>query len=68
MNWAVILIAAILLILGIIAGTYTIQEEGPLGLSEETEVPYQQYMIPLIIGAIVLFVVGAVLNKNNKGE
>jgi len=67
MNRILIIIGIIVAIIGIIAGALVITTPQLFGLVNTESTPYAQYMIPLIIGGMVLIIVGAVIpSKKNK--
>jgi uncharacterized membrane protein YdcZ (DUF606 family) len=63
MNKALIIIGVVLLAIGIVAGVFTSTQSHLFGLYSTTSTPYAAYMIPLLIGGIVLIIVGAVVGK-----
>ncbi len=63
MNKPLIVIGVILLAIGIVAGIYTTTQEQLFGLYTTSTIPYAAYMIPLVIGGIVLMIVGALTGK-----
>ena len=63
MNKALIIIGVVLLAIGIVAGVFTSTQSHLFGLYSTTSTPYAAYMIPLLIGGIVLIIVGAVAGK-----
>jgi hypothetical protein len=63
MNKILITIGVIILILGIFSATFVNEEDRVFGLFETQEAPYRQYAIPLFVGAIILIVVGAIMNN-----
>ena len=68
MKTVLIVIGAILLVLAVFAGTYINSEEQLFGLITETEKPYSDYAVPLFIGSIILFIVGAAIGSQEKGS
>ncbi len=66
MNRILIAIGIVVTIIGVIAGALVITTPQLFGLVTTSSTPYAQYMIPLIIGGIVLIIVGAVIpSKKN---
>jgi len=66
MNRILIAIGIVFTIIGVIAGAIVITTPQLFGLVTTSDTPYAQYMIPLIIGGIVLIIVGAVIpSKKN---
>jgi hypothetical protein len=66
MNRILIAIGIVVAIIGLIAGALVITTPQLFGLVTTSSTPYAQYMIPLIIGGIVLIIVGAVMpSKKN---
>ena len=66
MNRILIAIGIVVVIIGLIAGALVITTPQLFGLVTTSDTPYAQYMIPLIIGGIVLIIVGAVIpSKKN---
>jgi hypothetical protein len=63
MNKLVLIIGIVLVALGIISGLYKTEEKQLFGLVTTTQTPYEAYLIPLLIGGIILIIVGAVLKK-----
>ena len=57
----------LLIVLGIIAGVYTRTESQLYGLVSTTTKPYQAYMIPMLVGGVVLIVVGLVVGHKKAG-
>ncbi|HII98315.1 MAG TPA: hypothetical protein HA272_03415 [Methanoregula sp.] len=51
------------IILGIIASSYTVNQEHLFGLVSTSTAPYAEFAIPLIIAGIVLIIVGFVLEN-----
>ena len=59
-------IGVVVAIIGLIAGAIVITTPQLFGLVDTESTSYAQYMIPLIIGGIVLIIVGAVVpSKKN---
>ena len=66
MNTILVAIGIVVAIIGLIAGAVVITTPQLFGLVNTESTPYAQYMIPLIIGGIVLIIVGAVIpSKKN---
>ena len=66
MNTILVGIGVVVAIIGLIAGALVITTPQLFGLVNTESTPYAQYMIPLIIGGIVLIIVGAVIpSKKN---
>lgn len=61
MNRIIIAIGIVVAILGVVAGALVITTPQLFGLVNTESTPYAQYMIPLIIGGMVLIIVGAVI-------
>jgi ABC-type transport system involved in cytochrome c biogenesis permease component len=61
MNRILIAIGIVVAILGVIAGALVITTPQLFGLINTESTPYAQYMIPLIVGGLVLVIVGAVI-------
>ena len=61
MNRILIAIGIVVAVVGVIAGAVVITTPQLFGLVETESTPYAQYMIPLIIGGMVLIIVGAVV-------
>jgi len=61
MNRILIAIGIVVAIIGLIAGALVITTPQLFGLVTTSSTPYAQYMIPLIIGGMVLIIVGAVI-------
>ena len=66
MNRIIIAIGIVVAIIGVIAGALVVTTPQLFGLVETESTPYEQYMIPLIIGGMVLIIVGAVIPENKK--
>ena len=64
MNRILIAIGIAVAIIGLIAGALVITTPQLFGLINTESTPYAQYMIPLIIGGMVLIVVGAAIPEN----
>jgi hypothetical protein len=66
MNRILIAIGIVVAIIGVVAGALVITTPQLFGLVNTSDTPYAQYMIPLIIGGMVLIIVGAVIpSKKN---
>ncbi|MCX6668119.1 MAG: hypothetical protein NTV74_07825 [Euryarchaeota archaeon] len=66
MNRILIAIGIVVAIMGVVAGALVITTPQLFGLVTTSDTPYAQYMIPLIIGGLVLIIVGAVIpSKKN---
>jgi hypothetical protein len=61
MNVILVAIGVVVAIIGLIAGALVITTPQLFGLVNTESTPYAQYMIPLIIGGMVLVIVGAVV-------
>jgi hypothetical protein len=61
MNRILIVIGIVVAIIGLVAGALVITTPQLFGLVTTSDTPYAQYMIPLIIGGMVLIIVGAVI-------
>jgi hypothetical protein len=61
MNVILVAIGVVVAIIGLIAGALVITTPQLFGLINTESTPYAQYMIPLIIGGLVLVIVGAVV-------
>ncbi len=61
MNVILVGIGVAVAIIGLIAGALVITTPQLFGLVSTSSTPYAQYMIPLIIGGLVLVIVGAVV-------
>ena len=61
MNVILVAIGVVVAIIGLVAGALVITTPQLFGLVTTSDTPYAQYMIPLIIGGLVLVIVGAVL-------
>jgi len=61
MNVILVAIGVVVAIIGVIAGALVITTPQLFGLVTTSDTPYAQYMIPLIIGGLVLVIVGAVV-------
>jgi len=61
MNTILVGIGVVVAIIGLIAGALVITTPQLFGLVNTQSTPYAQYMIPLIIGGIVLVIVGMVV-------
>ncbi len=61
MNRILIAIGIVVAIIGVVAGALVITTPQLFGLVTTSDTPYAQYMIPLIIGGMVLIIVGAVI-------
>jgi membrane-bound ClpP family serine protease len=59
MNAILVGIGVVVAIIGLIAGALVITTPQLFGLVNTESTPYAQYMIPLIIGGLVLVIVGA---------
>jgi hypothetical protein len=59
MNTILVGIGVVVAIIGLIAGALVITTPQLFGLVNTESTPYAQYMIPLIIGGLVLVIVGA---------
>jgi len=66
MNTILVAIGVVVAIIGLIAGALVITTPQLFGLVTTSSTPYAQYMIPLIIGGIVLVIVGALV-PSKKG-
>jgi membrane-bound ClpP family serine protease len=66
MNVILVAIGVVVAIIGLVAGALVITTPQLFGLINTESTPYAQYMIPLIIGGLVLVIVGAVVpSKKN---
>ena len=66
MNVILVTIGVVVAIIGLVAGALVITTPQLFGLINTESTPYAQYMIPLIIGGLVLVIVGAVVpSKKN---
>ena len=66
MNSILMAIGIVVTIIGVIAGALVVTTPQLFGLVTTSSTPYAQYMIPLIVGGIVLIIVGAVIpSKKN---
>ena len=66
MNTILVGIGVVVAIIGLIAGALVITTPQLFGLINTESTPYAQYMIPLIIGGLVLVIVGVVIpNKKS---
>jgi membrane-bound ClpP family serine protease len=66
MNRILIVIGIVVAIIGVIAGAIVVTTPQLFGLVHTESTPYAQYMIPLIIGGMVLIIVGIMIpNKKN---
>jgi len=66
MNRILIAIGIVVAIIGLVAGALVITTPQLFGLVTTSDTPYAQYMIPLIIGGMVLIIVGVVIpSKKN---
>jgi len=61
MNAILVSIGVVVAIIGLIAGALVITTPQLFGLVNTESTPYAQYMIPLIIGGLVLVIVGVVV-------
>ena len=61
MNTILVAIGVVVAIIGLIAGALVITTPQLFGLVNTESTPYAQYMIPLIIGGLVLVIVGVVV-------
>jgi len=61
MNTILVGIGVVVAIIGLIAGALVITTPQLFGLVNTESTPYAQYMIPLIIGGLVLVIVGVVV-------
>jgi len=61
MNVILVAIGVVVAIIGLVAGALVITTPQLFGLINTESTPYAQYMIPLIIGGLVLVIVGAVV-------
>lgn len=61
MNRILIIIGIVVAIIGLIAGALVVTTPQLFGLINTESTPYVQYMIPLIIGGMVLVIVGVVI-------
>ena len=61
MNAILVAIGVVVAIIGLIAGALVITTPQLFGLVNTESTPYAQYMIPLIIGGLVLVIVGVVV-------
>jgi hypothetical protein len=66
MNVIIVVIGVVVAVIGLIAGALVITTPQLFGLVTTSSTPYAQYMIPLIIGGMVLVIVG-VLVPSKKG-
>ncbi len=67
MNTILVAIGVVVAIIGVIAGALVITTPQLFGLVTTSDTPYAQYMIPLIIGGLVIVIVGAVVpNKTTR--
>jgi hypothetical protein len=55
-------ISVIVAILGFIAGNYKETQTQIFGLVSTSSIPYSDFMVPLLVGGIILIIVGLVLN------
>lgn len=58
MNKILIYAGIIVLVLGILAGVYSVDQTALFGLISFTTAPYQAYMLPLIVVGVVLVIAG----------
>ena len=66
MNTILVAIGVVVAIIGLVAGALVVTTPQLFGLINTESTPYAQYMIPLIIGGMVLIIVGAVIpSKKN---
>ncbi|MEK6849350.1 MAG: hypothetical protein AABY01_02145 [Nanoarchaeota archaeon] len=63
MNKPLIIIGVVLLVIGIVAGIYTTSQDQLFGLYTTSSIPYAVYMVPLVVGGIVLMIFGAITGK-----
>jgi len=63
MNTILVAIGVVVAIIGVIAGALVVTTPQLFGLVNTESTPYAQYMIPLIIGGLVLVIVGAVVPR-----
>ncbi|PIU29826.1 hypothetical protein COT07_04105 [Candidatus Woesearchaeota archaeon CG07_land_8_20_14_0_80_44_23] len=63
MNKSLIIIGIVLLVIGIVAGAFITTQSHLFGLYTTTSTPYAAYMIPLLVGGIILIIVGALTGK-----
>jgi hypothetical protein len=63
MNVFLVAIGVVVAIIGLIAGAVVITTPQLFGLVNTESTPYAQYMIPLIIGGLVLVIVGALVPR-----
>jgi len=61
MNTILVGFGVVVAIIGLIAGALVITTPQLFGLVNTESTPYAQYMIPLIIGGLVLVIVGVVV-------
>jgi len=58
MNKTLVLIGAVLVIAGVIAGAYSVSQSQMFGMFTTSSIPYQNFAIPLIVGGVVLIIAG----------
>jgi membrane-bound ClpP family serine protease len=61
MNVILVALGVVVAIIGLVAGALVVTTPQLFGLVNTESTPYAQYMIPLIIGGMVLVIVGAVV-------
>ena len=65
MNVILVAIGVVAAIIGLVAGAIVITTPQLFGLVTTSSTPYAQYMIPLIVGGIVLIIVGMSYKKKD---
>lgn len=63
MKKSLVTIGVVLLAIGIIAGVFTTTQTHLFGLYSTSSIPYAAYMVPLLVGGIVLIIIGAMTGK-----
>ncbi|MCX6769840.1 MAG: hypothetical protein NT051_04140 [Candidatus Micrarchaeota archaeon] len=66
MNKTLAMIGIVLVIAGVITGAYSISQSQMFGLFTTSSTPYQEYMIPLIVGGLVLIIAGMYMGSEKK--
>ena len=64
---SIIIIGVLLLVLGVFAGAFTSSQSHLWGLFTTSSTPYSSYMMPLLVGGIVLIIVAVLMGRKENG-
>ncbi len=66
MNKSLVYGGIIALVLGIVLGSITVSQSHLWGAYQTTSTPYAAFMIPLVIGGIIMIIIGITGSKKRK--